>query len=47
MITLALGQILWGVAYRWISITNGDNGISDHRAPSPFGLSLTSAAGFY
>src|SRR5262249_57717744 len=26
MITVALGQIVWGVAYRWISITNGDNG---------------------
>ena len=27
MITLALGQILWGLAYRWISLTGGDNGI--------------------
>ena len=27
MITLALGQILWGLAYRWISVTNGDNGL--------------------
>jgi branched-chain amino acid transport system permease protein len=47
MITVALGQIVWGVAYRWISITNGDNGISITGRPSPFGLSLTSAAGFY
>ena len=31
MITLALGQILWGLAYRWISITNGDNGITSRR----------------
>jgi branched-chain amino acid transport system permease protein len=28
MITLALGEIIWGLAYRWISITGGDNGIS-------------------
>ena len=28
MITLALGEIIWGLAYRWISLTNGDNGIS-------------------
>src|SRR6185503_934729 len=28
MITVALGQIVWGVAYRWISLTNGDNGIN-------------------
>ena len=25
MITLALGEILWGLAYRWISLTGGDN----------------------
>ena len=28
MITLAIGQILWGIAYRWASLTNGDNGIN-------------------
>ena len=28
MITLALGEILWGLAYRWISLTGGDNGMS-------------------
>ena len=28
MITLALGQIIWGLAYRWISLTGGDNGIN-------------------
>ena len=47
MITLALGEILWGLAYRWISITNGDNGISVPSRPAPFGLSLASAGGFY
>jgi branched-chain amino acid transport system permease protein len=47
MITLALGQIVWGVAYRWISITNGDNGIAIKGRPSPFGLSLLTPAGFY
>ncbi|HVV62388.1 MAG TPA: branched-chain amino acid ABC transporter permease [Pseudolabrys sp.] len=47
MITLALGEILWGLAYRWISITNGDNGISVHGRPQPFGLSLASANSFY
>jgi len=47
MITVALGQIAWGVAYRWISITNGDNGVSVKGRPSPFGLSLASPAGFY
>jgi len=47
MITVALGQIVWGVAYRWISLTNGDNGVSIASRPSPFGLSLAGAAGFY
>jgi branched-chain amino acid transport system permease protein len=28
MITLALGMVLWGVSYRWILMTGGDNGIS-------------------
>ena len=47
MITVALGQIVWGVAYRWISITNGDNGVSIATRPRPFGLSLVTAPGFY
>jgi branched-chain amino acid transport system permease protein len=47
MITLALGQIVWGLAYRWISVTNGDNGINLHGRPEPFGLSLASASSFY
>jgi branched-chain amino acid transport system permease protein len=47
MITVALGQIVWGMAYRWIGVTNGDNGVSVSTRPSPFGLSLTTASGFY
>ena len=47
MITLALGEIIWGLAYRWISVTNGDNGINVATRPAPFGVSLASARGFY
>ena len=47
MITLALGQIIWGLAYRWISLTGGDNGINLHGRPSPFGLDLGTAPAFY
>jgi branched-chain amino acid transport system permease protein len=47
MITVALGQIVWGVAYRWISLTNGDNGISIPGRPNPFGLSLAAPKAFY
>ncbi len=28
MISLALAQALWGLAYRWSSVTGGDNGLS-------------------
>jgi branched-chain amino acid transport system permease protein len=47
MITLAVGQIIWGLAYRWISITGGDNGINLHGRPEPFGITLTSPEAFY
>ena len=47
MITLAIGQILWGIAYRWINLTNGDNGIILSARPQPFGISLDSPAAFY
>jgi branched-chain amino acid transport system permease protein len=47
MITVALGQIVWGIAYRWISLTNGDNGISITGRPSVFGLSLLAPKSFY
>ena len=47
MITLALGQIIWGIAYRWVGLTQGDNGIKVTSRPQPFGFSLTSAPAFY
>jgi len=47
MITLALGEILWGLAYRWISLTGGDNGLSVKTRPEPFGFPLADANTFY
>jgi len=47
MITLALGQIIWGIAYRWASLTNGDNGVNVSTRPAPFGISLSNAPSFY
>ena len=35
MITLALGQIVWGIAYRANTLTGGDNGISLPARPKP------------
>jgi branched-chain amino acid transport system permease protein len=47
MITLALSQVLWGLAYRMSNVTNGDNGIAGLTRPMPFGISLDSAGSFY
>lgn len=47
MITLALSQVLWGLAYRMSNITNGDNGITGMTRPEPFGISLESPVAFY
>jgi branched-chain amino acid transport system permease protein len=46
MITLALGQCVWGLAYRWNSLTNGDNGINLTSRPN-FGLDLTNERTFF
>jgi branched-chain amino acid transport system permease protein len=47
MITLALSQVLWGTAYRWVSVTDGDNGLRGLTRPMPFGISLDGATSFY
>jgi branched-chain amino acid transport system permease protein len=47
MITLALSQVLWGTAYRWSAVTNGDNGLSGLTRPAPFGISIDGPAPFY
>jgi branched-chain amino acid transport system permease protein len=47
MITLALGQVVWGGAYRWVSLTGGDNGIRVEGRPHPFGINLNGTLPFY
>jgi branched-chain amino acid transport system permease protein len=47
MITLALGMVVWGLAHRWVSITQGDNGISGVPRPSGLPWSLAGALPFY
>ena len=46
MITLALGQCVWGLAYRWNSLTGGDNGINLN-GRSNFGLDLGNEVTFF
>jgi branched-chain amino acid transport system permease protein len=48
MITLALGMTVWGLAHRWVSLTQGDNGIAGVPRPVLWsGLSLGQAIPFY
>jgi branched-chain amino acid transport system permease protein len=46
MITLALGQCVWGLAYRWNSLTGGDNGINLSQRPK-FGIDLSDEVTFF
>jgi branched-chain amino acid transport system permease protein len=46
MITLALGQCVWGLAYRWNSLTGGDNGLIIKARPN-FGFDLTNEVTFF
>jgi len=46
MITLALGQCVWGLAYRWNSVTGGDNGINMTGRPN-FGIDLSNDVTFF
>jgi branched-chain amino acid transport system permease protein len=47
MITLALGQCVWGLAYRWNSLTGGDNGINLGARPKFGGLDLANELTFF
>ncbi len=47
MITLALGQVMWGAAYRWVGLTGGDNGIRLSGRPHLFGIDLAEVLPFY
>ena len=43
MLTLALSQVVWGTAYRWVSMTDGDNGLRGLNRP----FQLDDALSFY
>jgi branched-chain amino acid transport system permease protein len=48
MITMALGMVLWGLSFRWIPVTGGDNGISGiPRLEALVGLPATGPIPFY
>ena len=47
MITLALAMLIWGLAYRWVSVTSGDNGISGISRPQIGPWSLREITSYY
>jgi branched-chain amino acid transport system permease protein len=47
-ITLALSQLMWGIAFGWRSLTGGDDGLPDVPRPRLWqGYSLTDGVSFY
>lgn len=47
MITLALSQAVWGLAFRWSELTGGDSGLFGLGRPAIPGLNLTDPYTFY
>lgn len=48
MITLALGMVIWGLAFRWVTMTGGDNGIAGIPRPDlGIAISLDDPIVFY
>ena len=47
MITLSLAMVVWGLAYRWSAVTEGDNGIIVPGRPSLLGLSINEGLPFF
>ncbi|NLG68178.1 MAG: branched-chain amino acid ABC transporter permease [Firmicutes bacterium] len=45
--TLALGMVAWGAAYRWVSMTGGDNGLPGIPRPSLGPVSLADQHAMY
>lgn len=47
MITLALAQVAWGIAFGWRSLTGGDDGLPGVGRPVIAGVTLASEAAFF
>lgn len=48
MITLALGMVVWGLAYSWVSMTGGENGVAGvFRPVLPTGLDVNLPLPFF
>ena len=47
MITIALVQLIWGIAYKATTITGGENGMSGIKRPKFFGINFSNSVNFY
>lgn len=47
MITLSIAMLVWGLAYRWVSVSGGDNGISGILRPQLGSWSLQAINDYY
>ncbi|MEQ9642127.1 MAG: branched-chain amino acid ABC transporter permease [Alphaproteobacteria bacterium] len=47
LITIALGFVVWGVAYRWSSFTGGDNGVTNVPFPAIGPAAITTHTQYY
>ena len=47
IITIALNEIVWGLAYQWVSVSGGDNGITGIVRPHVLGFDVSANTGYY
>ena len=47
IITIALNEIVWGLAYQWVSVSGGDNGITGITRPMVGPFDVSGNAGYY
>lgn len=47
LLTMSLGLIVWGTAYRWTSVTGGEGGIGGVVPPSVVGVELATLDNYY
>jgi branched-chain amino acid transport system permease protein len=47
IITLALNEVIWGLAYQWVSMSGGDNGITGFSRPPVGPVDVSGGTRFY
>jgi branched-chain amino acid transport system permease protein len=47
IITIALNEIMWGLAYQWVSVSGGDNGITGLVRPRVGPFDVSANTGYY